>query len=112
MRTDKKSEKKLARTLHKCYSMVERGRSITLSEWIMTSSQNNNTLITAFVHGFLSVCTFGLFPSYLSSTEPEQVKSGHCKRPLTGSLGMLSDFRNISTDIVTAVRKLSVQHKA
>lgn len=77
----------------------------------MATSKDSVLLVKAFVYGVLSVCTFGVVPSYLSTSEQECVQPEHCKRRLTGGLGLFADFCNISAEVVNAVRSIAPSHK-
>ena len=66
----------------------------------------------AFVYGILSVCTLGLWPGYLSQSKAAQVHPPKPRSSAIGAAGMISDFRNITQDIVRAVKKVSHSNKA
>ena len=77
----------------------------------MPSAYEKNSVLLAFVYGVLSVCTLGLWPGYLSQTKAAQVQSSKPRSVAVGTVGMLSDFQNVTQDIFRAVRKITRSNK-
>ncbi|MBQ7023008.1 MAG: hypothetical protein IJN29_05465 [Akkermansia sp.] len=78
----------------------------------MNPASDKNSIFLAFVYGILSVCTLGLWPGYLSQTKAAQVQTPKPRPVAIGSVGMLSDFQNVTQDIYRSVRKIARNNKA
>ena len=78
----------------------------------MPPVSDKNSVLLAFVYGLLSVCTLGFWSGYLSQAKAAQVQPPKPRSAAIGSVGVLSDFQNITQDIFRAVRKITHCNKA